>query len=137
MRKILNFIILFLILTLGNQIAPEAIVTDGWKTTLLVTVICYIAEEIISILIAITFIGGIFVSVWKDNTPLFVIAIIVLLISIGGIPILALIICEHFIPAFAVNGTVTYIILMLCINILSVSENTKNEKEKNEKEKNE
>ena len=90
MHKIINFILLFLILTFGNILAPEHVLTDGWKTTLLVTVICFIAEAILSAISSI-------------------------------LPILALKISEHFVPAFAVNGTLTYIVLMLCINLLSVS----------------
>lgn len=39
MKNIINFMILFLILFLGNKIAPETIASESWKTTLLAAVI--------------------------------------------------------------------------------------------------
>ena len=122
MHKIINFILLFLILTFGNILAPEHILTDGWKTTLLVTVICFIAEAILSAISSILFIGGYVASSLKDNIPMLIVSFVFYIGISIILPILALKISEHFVPAFAVNGTLTYIALMLCINLLSVSE---------------
>lgn len=122
MHKIINFILLFLILTFGNILAPEHILTDGWKTTLLVTVICFITEAILSAISSILFIGGYVASSLKVNLPMFILSFVFYIGISIVLPILALKVSEHFIPAFAVNGTITYIVLMLCINLLSVSE---------------
>ena len=65
-KRIVNFIVLFLILYLGNQIAPEAIVTNGWKTTLMATVICYIAQTIVALLMIAVTTGGYIIVAKKD-----------------------------------------------------------------------
>lgn len=122
MHKIINFILLFLILTFGNILAPEHILTDGWKTTLLVTVICFITEAILSAISSIIFIGGYVASSLKVNLPMFILSFVFYIGISIVLPVLALKVCEHFIPAFAVNGILTYIVLMFSINLLSVSD---------------
>lgn len=122
MKRIVNFIVLFLILYLGNQIAPEAIVTNGWKTTLMATVICYIAQTIVALLmIAVTTGGYIIVAKIGWNWLFFLFTFGLILIAIC-LPAIALYISGQVLDGFAVHGTITYAVLIFMINILSYSD---------------
>lgn len=121
MYKIANFIILFIILTLGNIVAPEYIVTDSWQTTLIVTLVCNIAMYIISIFIAIFVCGGSILSAWKKSPVLVILTCITGVVLVFCLPLLSLFACEYFIPLFKVNGVLTYFLLIAAMFILTIS----------------
>ena len=126
MKNIMNFIILFMVLFLGNKIAPEAIVSESWKTTLLAAVICMVAEVIMGLCIAI-FAAVAAAGIRRLGMILALLAFII--ISGYMLPISALWVCGWIIDGFQIHGIATYAILALTINVLSISGKKKNQED--------
>lgn len=122
MKRIINFIALFLILYLGNQIAPDAIVSNGWKTTLMATIICYIAQTIVALLMIAVTTGGYVIVAKIGWTWLFYLFTFGLILIAICLPAIALYVSGQVLDGFAVHGTITYVILIFMINILSYSD---------------
>ena len=122
MKRIINFIALFLILYLGNQIAPDAIVSNGWKTTLMATIICYIAQTIVALLMIAVTTGGYVIVAKIGWTWLFYLFTFGLILIAICLPAIALYVSVQVLDGFAVHGTITYVILIFMINILSYSD---------------
>ena len=122
MKRIINFIALFLILYLGNQIAPDAIVSNGWKTTLTATIICYIAQTIVALLMIAVTTGGYVIVAKIGWTWLFYLFTFGLILIAICLPAIALYVSGQVLDGFAVHGTITYVILIFMINILSYSD---------------
>ena len=122
MKRIINFIVLFFILYLGNQIAPDAIVTNGWKTTLIATVICYIAQTIVALMMIAITAGGYAIGARIGHMWLIYLFTFGLILIAICLPAIALYISGQVLDGFAVHGTITYAVLIFMINILSYSD---------------
>ena len=124
MKNIINFMILFLVLFLGNKIAPKAITSESWKTTLLAAVICMVTEVIMGLCITI-FATVVVAGIRRFGMILALLAFII--VSGCMLPIFALWVCGRIIDGFQIHGIATYAILALTINVLSISGKKKNQ----------
>lgn len=125
MKQIINFIITFIILYLGNLIAPDYIVSDSWKTLLLATAIIFVAELIAELIVfVIAIITTILDSKFVSEALIIIVYAIVFAIALLSSAI-ALKVAVNVVPNFAINGIWTYIIVAVLMTFLSVSGSSK------------
>lgn len=122
MKRIINFIILFLVLHIGNMVAPDRIVTTGWKETLIAAVICMVFEVLLS-LVLYAFLGIGMVVISRTMSVLMLILIVAAAILAAFIlPGIGLYLVDRVRPEFAIHGILTYGVLIVVLNLLAYSD---------------
>ena len=122
MKRIINFIILFLVLHIGNMVAPDRIVTTGWKETLIAAVICMVFEVLLS-LVLYAFLGIGMVVISRTMSVLMLILIVAAAILAAFIlPGIGLYLVDRVRPEFAIHGILTYGVLIVGLNLLAYSD---------------
>ena len=122
MKRIINFIILFLVLHIGNMVAPDRIVTTGWKEILIAAVICMVFEVLLS-LVLYAFLGIGMVVISRTMSVLMLILIVAAAILAAFIlPGIGLYLVDRVRPEFAIHGILTYGVLIVVLNLLAYSD---------------
>lgn len=122
MKRIINFIILFLVLHIGNMVAPDRIVTTGWKGTLIAAVICMVFEVLLSWALY-AFLGIGMVAISRTMSVIMLILIVVAAILAALIlPGIGLYLTDYVREGFAIHGVFTYGILIVILNLLAYSD---------------
>lgn len=125
-KQIVNLIILFLMLFVGNMIAPDYIVTSDLKTTIVATVMCFIGTDILQWL-SLVIIVPLWTSGIKRNDRLIMIIAFIFTVTANSIAFIAMLsITTHYIEGFAINGVITYAVITVLYGILLVEDPTKN-----------
>lgn len=115
MRTLYNSLVYFLVILLGSMIFPEYIVCDGWKMALQVTVIHVVLAVVYCIAVFLIML----ITIIPSNI-LRVISIITAIILALASTLISLIIAEHMIDGFEVNGVFTYIAIMILTSMFSI-----------------
>lgn len=122
MKRIINFIILFLVLHIGNMVAPDRIVATGWKETLIAAVICMVFEVLLS-LVLYAFLGIGMVAISRTMSVIMLILIVAAAILAAFIlPGIGLYLVDRVRPEFAIHGILTYGVLIVVLNLLAYSD---------------
>lgn len=122
MKRIINFIILFLVLHIGNMVAPERIVTTSWKETLIAAVICMVFEVLLSCALY-AFLGIGMVAISRTMSVLMLILIVAAVILAALIlPGIGLYLTDYVREGFAIHGILTYGVLIVVLNLLAYSD---------------
>lgn len=122
MRKIINFVVLFLILTLGNMVAPQHVLSTDWKVTLIATVVCTIAMYLAGLIAGAVTVVSAWHSFENIKVMQFIVTIVFAVIISFVMPAIGLLICDRCITGFAINGFGTYFLLTAIINLLNVGD---------------
>ena len=121
MRTLYNSLVYFLVILLGSMLFPEYIVCDGWKMALQVTVIHVVLAVVYCIAVFLIML----ITIIPSNI-LRVISIITAIILALASTLISLIIAEHMIDGFEVNGVFTYIAIMILTSMFSIKSNKEN-----------
>lgn len=122
MKRIINFIILFLVLHIGNMVAPDRIVTTGWKETLIAAVICMAFEVLLSwALYAFLSIGMAAIS-RTMSVLMMILVILIVILAAFILPGIGLYLVDRVHPEFAIHGILTYGVLIVVLNLLTYSD---------------
>ena len=117
-KSVINFILIFGVLYLGNYLFPDYIVSDGTKTLLIATLLSYFIMLVVNlILICLTSL-----SIKLDTVLGMMISIVYGVIFCLFAPIICMMICSNMLDGFQINGGFTYILLAVTLNIFQITD---------------
>lgn len=116
MKNLINLIITFLVIIIGNQIAPTAIFIDSWKDAVFATLIVWGFGIVATIVV--TFISAL-ILLKCDNIAIHITLIIVLIVISIAITIGGFMLADYLLPSFSIT-THALIVVAIVNGLLSV-----------------
>lgn len=125
MTNVINLILTFLIIFLGNKIAPEYIIINSWEDAALAAVIIMLIEAVACFIVELILTPLMLVISSADSDITIIIGfVITIVICVGGICAAtfgSFVAADKLLDGFACTTTGTYIVLAILDSILSVS----------------
>lgn len=123
MKNLINFVVSFLVIFIGNKIAPEAIIIDSWKDAALAALI--ILGFSVAVTIIVTLISAL-IMLKCDSIPILV-ALLVVAIAISiAIAIGSIMLADYILPGFSIT-THALIVVAIVNGLLYVPATQKGE----------
>ena len=116
----LTMILTGLIFWVCSMVFPSHIVIDGIPALILTTILFYVVEYLVALLIGVVIIGAMFPSlVTEEVSGAQILTIIVLTISLFFVGMISILLLSKYLPGFWVDGKMTAFLLSLVPSLLT------------------
>ena len=120
MKNLFSYLVIFLTLFVGGIIAPKHIVSEGWKSTILASLIIFGAEIIISVILIFATAAILGIAHHLDDPSIaYIITIVVFFLLAWLILPFSMYLADKYISGFELNGAWTYVLLTVIISFFS------------------